>query len=361
MGVTRSSRGVLNWGKSRYAAVLPGLSAAAIVIALACGGPQASQAPQPEPSVGATQEPGVASATFIRDDCEWSGPEASASCFGNRGAGFRIRAIRREGDRWYIWDPSTNNYAYVSRNALSLPAELTSSEDPLGPAAKAVVSCVDRSNGYRYTTQAREGIAKWIRDSAHPGDLFYERWIEDNSYRPEAEIIPAIRVPAEPTRLPQPASTPAPPNPFNRDQVAQATATIGAMQTVEARASATREALQNAVTNELTQELGALVAAPASPSTDADVTGCVKKASELLQGFDGDRYLLLALNLEDGPPTLPGVKLDRARIRLVFVQCDDPARCDQLKQAWLQVAAAANAADIKFFDPSEGLTGLEKS
>ena len=91
------------------------------------------------------------------------------------------------------------------------------------------------------------------------------------------------------------------------------------------------------------------------------MSGCFKKATELLQGFDGDRYLLLALNLDNGPPDVPDVKLDRARLRLVYLQCDDAPRCDQLRQQWLQVAAASNAADIKFFDPSEGLTGIDKS
>jgi hypothetical protein len=66
----------------------------------------------------------MAWATFIRDDCEWSGPEAAASCFGHREPGFRVRAVRAAGARWYVWDPTSDNFACVSRNALSLPAEL---------------------------------------------------------------------------------------------------------------------------------------------------------------------------------------------------------------------------------------------
>ena len=348
----------------QHPALLPVFATLAICFVLAC------TSAQPAPpgaglssaaSVGPTGEPGVAWATFIRDDCEWSGPEAAASCFGHREAGFRVRAVRAAGARWYIWDPTTDNFAYVSRNALSLPAELTRDDDPTGPPAKAVVSCVDRSTRYRFTSQAREAVGKWIQDSAHPGDLFYERWIENNSYRPEAEIVPAIRVPLEPTRVPAPPPTPGQPNPFDRDRVAQATATVGAIRAAEEQTSATRTAIAQSVKNDISRQVSTLVAATPGPSESADVSGCFKKGAELLQGFDGDRYLLIALNLEAGPPDVPDVTLDRARLRLVYVQCDDAPRCDQLRQQWLQVAAATNAADIKFFDPSEGLTGIEKT
>ena len=87
-------------------------------------------------------------------------------------------------------------------------------------------------------------------------------------------------------------------------------------------------------------------------------------AGEMLEftvSASGEKITGLALNLDDGPPDVPDVKLDRARLRLVYLQCDDAPRCDHLRQQWLQVAAATNAADIKFFDPSEGLTGIDKS
>ena len=36
-----------------------------------------------------------------------------------------------------------------------------------------------------------------------------------------------------------------------------------------------------------------------------------------------------------------------------------PAECDQVKHQWSEVAAAANAADIRFNDPSEALTRVD--
>src|SRR4051794_30762126 len=188
MRLASSARQFATWGQ--HPALRPLFGALAVGFVLACSGGQPAQPTSGQAATASTPgpsaEPGVAWATFIRDDCEWSGPETAASCFGHREPGFRVRAVRAAGARWYVWDPTTDNFAYVSRNALSLPAELTRDDDPTGPPAKAVVSCIDRSTSYRFTAQAREGIGKWIQDSAHPGDLFYERWIEDNSYRPEA-------------------------------------------------------------------------------------------------------------------------------------------------------------------------------
>ena len=71
--------------------------------------------------------------------------------------------------------------------------------------------------------------------------------------------------------------------------------------------------------------------------------------------------MLAALDLEGEAPQVAGVQLDRARLRLVYLQCDDPVRCDEAKQAWQDAAIRANAADVTFADPSAGLAGLEAS
>jgi hypothetical protein len=57
---------------------------------------------------------------------------------------------------------------------------------------------------------------------------------------------------------------------------------------------------------------------------------------------------------------VPGLKLDRVQVRVVYLQCDKPAQCDDVKQEWVRTAAAANAADIRFSDPSEGLSEFEE-
>ena len=56
-----------------------------------------------------------------------------------------------------------DRFAYVDRNALSLPAELTADDPNPGPPSRSVVVCLDRSTGYRYTGAARSAIARWIR------------------------------------------------------------------------------------------------------------------------------------------------------------------------------------------------------
>jgi hypothetical protein len=337
-----------------------GLVMVALVMA-AGSAPAPAAAPEelPPPTAGPTAEPGLAWAGFIRDDCEWSGPSTPpAVCFGSRGPGFKVRAVRREGERWFVWDPSTTGFAYVDRNALSLPAELTADDPHTGPPARSAVVCVDRSTGYRYTGAARSAFAQWVLRSAHPGDVFYLRWIEDNSYRPEAEIVPAIRVPAEPTRVTLSIATPGPVNPFDVAQVASATATVRAIRGLETAAAATRESVIGASTEALNRQLGQLLQTNPEPAPGSDVGGCVKKGSELLAGVDSDRYLMVATSARAGAPQIARLKLDRVRLRVVYLQCDDPAECDQVKQQWSATAAAANAADIRFSDPSEALARI---
>jgi hypothetical protein len=328
------------------------------VLVGACLAGCTSSAAGPEPT--GQPEPGLGWATFIRGDCEWSGAETSPSvCFGNRGPGFRVRVVRREGSRWYVWDPSTNNYAYVDRSALSLPAELTADvREDAAPPSKAVVMCIDRSNGYRYTDDARSTLAAWIEQSARPGDVFYVRWIEENSYRPEAEAVPALRVPPVATAAPA-LATPRPPNPFDVAQVAQATATSTAIKDAQASVVATREAAARSATEATRAQLDAFLQQKVARAASSDVGGCVLKGSELLAGVGGDRYLVIASAAGDGAPSLPGLKLDRVQVRLVYLQCDDPARCEQTRQSWSALAAASNAAGIRFSDPSQALGVLD--
>ncbi|MBV9544420.1 MAG: hypothetical protein JOY61_08575 [Chloroflexi bacterium] len=321
----------------------------ACVLLAACSGSSAVIVPTSQ------AEPGLGWATFIREDCEWSGGETSAACFGNRGPGFRVRAVRREGSRWYVWDPSTDNYAYVDRAALSLPAELTADETPDASPSKAVVMCVDRSQMYRYTDSARSALATWIEKNAGPSDLFYIRWIEENSYRPEAEALPVLRVPPAPTAVPV-VATPGAPNPFDVAQVAQATATASAIQAVQENAAATRETEARAVQGTIHQQLDNWLHQKITPAASGDVDGCVRKAGELLAASGGDRYLVVAAS--DALTPSGDVKLDRVQIRLVYLQCDDASRCAQAKQTWSELAASANAANIRFSDPSEGIGTL---
>lgn len=338
-----------------------------VCASVACGGVLPSASASASATVVPTAppgtppaEPGRAWASFIRDDCEWSGPETPpAVCFGNRGAGFQVRAIRRDGERWYVWDPSTNNFAYVDRAALSLPAALTADAPPTPDAAKTVVACVDRSSGYRYTGTAKAALGAWMLNNAHPGDVFYLRWIEEDSYRPEAEAVPAVRVPPDPTPVSLAVATPGPPNPFDVVQVAQATATVRAIEDVETSATATEQAARQANLEAISRGIGAFLALQPAAAASADVGGCVRKASELLAGSADDRYLIVASSAGGGAPALPGLALDRAQLRLVYFQCDNADQCDRAKQSWSELATAANAANVRFSDPSQGLGHIE--
>jgi len=325
---------------------------------LGCVGDAAPSPTATSPTAGA--EPGLGWASFIRDDCEWSAPATPAVCFGSRGPGFQVRAIRRDGARWYVWDPSTRNFAYVDRAALSLPVELTRDEPPRPAAAKTAVICVDRSRTYRSTGAAQAAIGAWIVNDAQPGDVFYLRWIEDDSYRPEAEAIPVVRVaPAlTPASL---AATPGPPNPFDVREVAQATATVRAISDEQTAAAATQAAARQAASEATSRAIGAFLKREPAPAASADVSGCVRKAAELLADTGTDRYLIVATSASGGVPTADGAAggLERVQMRLVFFQCDDADSCERAKAGWSAFAAQANAANLRVSDPSQGLGRIE--
>ena len=61
-----------------------------------------------------------------------------------------------------------------------------------------------------------------------------------------------------------------------------------------------RESLIGASTDALNRQLGQFLQTNPEPAPSADVGGCVKKAAELLAGFDGDRYLLAATSARSG-------------------------------------------------------------
>jgi hypothetical protein len=126
---------------------------------------------------------------------------------------------------------------------------------------------------------------------------------------------------------------------------------------VEASAQATREAQTRSTAENVKRQLDAFVQSAPPPAASADVDGCVRKAAELLAGAGGDRYLIVAGS--DALVPSIDVKLDRVQIRLVYLQCDDPASCDRAKQAWSGLAASANAANIHFSDATEGIGSID--
>jgi serine/threonine protein kinase len=63
--------------------------------------------------------PGSGWAQFTKASCEWSNVTTPPGiCFGEREPGFRVRVVEASGRRWQIWDPTTQNVAYVDADAL---------------------------------------------------------------------------------------------------------------------------------------------------------------------------------------------------------------------------------------------------
>jgi hypothetical protein len=305
--------------------------------------------------------PGADWGEFISRACEWSEERTPpGECFGTREVGFRVRVVRRAGDRWLIWDPTTRGTAYVDRTALSVPEALTRDPAVMSPSSTTAVLCIDRSRPYRYTVAAAGGIAAWIEARARPGDVYYFRWIEENSYRPEAELVNPLRLRA-PDQPPVPQPAPPVRNPFSAGEKATATATTAQREAVLKRAQEQQEALDQEVRAAAGNYADHLRSLRPPPAGAADVIGCMRKGAELLASSTGDKWLVLASQMEHSGDLRLDFRLDGVRARVVYFQCDNAARCGAVKQQWAELVAGAGAADgLRYFDPSQGMLEIEK-
>lgn len=239
---------------------------------------------------------------------------------------------------------------------------------PMPPPAHVVI-CIDRSGSYQeWTRPALIAIADLIPELAAPGpgwrlDL---RWIESNSYRPEAHIGALELPPLLPLPEPMPTFTPwpTPENPlmdYEPTRQAQATRQAAA----EERQGEVRDRIQRSYEDarqkarEFAEGLRRLQPEVALRS---DVWGCVTKASELFASRPASaRWLLIASDLEEaGEQQKNSVKLSGVHVRIVFWKATKAAQAQRIRETWTRWFQNAGAADVRFLDPSLGLDPIRQ-
>lgn len=310
---------------------------------------------------GESNQPGYGvRVQFIARACEWLGPVTPpATCAGERPAGYEVELRYREADRWLIYDPMTNNVAYVDEADLDLPPELVRTPSP----PRTTVIYIDRSASYRNTLSALSAVADLIERTARPGYVYYLRWLEDNSYRPEAEIVQPIRMPGISTPAPTPSAPQATSTPCTniydrpcRDRRQQESEEQQRKLTAPTATAEAAQALGAAYLKERVRELRAVRPAQASK---ADIDGAFRKAAELLRPVRGEKYLLLAAALTQPSNEIADLRLDRVKVRFAYVQCDYPVQCASAKEDWARVIARMGAADTALFlDPGQDLMAV---
>ncbi len=213
------------------------------------------------------------------------------------------------------------------------------------PMDRQVVACIDRSTSYRFTDAAIGALADMLPQlqSTAVAWTVHLRWIQENSYRPEAHIM-TVHIEA----LPQEPVEPLPPqNPLERRSYLEGIARHQqAKQEWQGEMARLRErALEQA------QAVRGITWGPAYGS---DIWGCLQKAGELLAGKRG--WVIIASDMEVyGPQQRATVALKGARVHIVFWQADQAQKGEEARRQWTAWLSEAGADVVGWHDPSLGL------
>ena len=233
-----------------------------------------------------------------------------------------------------------------------------------------VVYCGDTTASYdrQLLWQADAKMADLLDAAIQPNAdqlTAYITWLDGSPFAPNATPL-VIQIPALPAQpaLPQLVPTPAP----SGDPYADANKRI----VVERENAATQRAYQQAlvhqdaqldqVQHDVHQQTEPLRKLRPPIAYSTSVYGCLALASERFAQVSGDKYLVIASDLQNttlrdyvAPRTLAfqGVK-----IRVVFLQCTSAPECRATTAYWRGVfeAAGVQNRDLAFYDPSTSRT-----
>jgi hypothetical protein len=259
----------------------------------------------------------------------------------------------------------------------------TATPSPPQPAIAGVL-CLDTSTSYDrgLLSRAQSALADQIDALLQPGapgaDL-YVRVIKENSYSWDAELMAAIVVPAvppEPTP-PAPRPEPLPPDCVSKNPFCP----WNQQKTEEEKYEVDHAAWEKAVAedaknfrDEMAEYQSSLESAKVSlrQQTDqlrnlnpplayaSDLWGCLSRGAELLEDKQGEKYVILATDLDpyglQEKPTK--VSLDGVRVRVVDFHCIHAEDCEQRKGLWTQAFSEGGATDVKFYGPEESIADI---
>jgi hypothetical protein len=243
--------------------------------------------------------------------------------------------------------------AMVLTACAAMPVAMTpparGNEAKTGPVEEhQLVACIDRSTSYRLTAAAIAALADLLPQIQQTGVAWtvHLRWIEENSYRPEAHIRTIRIEPLPPEPVPPAPSA----NPLMRRRHLQA------MAAYEKERQQWQETVDR-LKEEAKQQAEAVRATTWSPAYGSDIWGCIQKAGELLGGRGG--WVVIASDMEVyGRQQRATVELKGARVHIIFWQSDDAQEGERLRRQWTALLSEAGAAFVAWHDPSVGLTPL---
>lgn len=202
----------------------------------------------------------------------------------------------------------------------------------------ATQACFDRSGSYSFVEQAMRTFREAVPTYLGPDDTVYLRWIESNSYAPQAAIqLPDGKVAT--FHFPQVELSLPTPEPFSDPSV------VAAFEQ-QAKRLIEQQAQFDGLLASAEAEIQAIVVPP--PSDRTDVFGCIAKACELLEG-PGD-VLWIASDMEDNVGYQADCNLHGAAVVVTLFQCETP--CPEKRWIWASFFGSHGAAGTTYLDPS---------
>lgn len=223
--------------------------------------------------------------------------------------------------------------------------------------------CDDSTGSYpkAYALQANRLMADWLDQAARPnqgGVVAYINLINSQSFRPEStvmtiEVPPLPPDPSAPTLQPMPTPTGDPFTDPQRRATVQATnaARLRAYQQQLAQARARLDRVRQQVRTE-TDALRALD--PVTDTISTSIWGCLATASARFQGVAGDKWLILASDMQNNTfaDFTSGLSLRGVHVAVVDYYATTAPESAATIHFWTAVFHAASAADVHFFDPA---------
>jgi hypothetical protein len=165
------------------------------------------------------------------------------------------------------------------------------------------------------------------------------RAITENSYGDSASLH-VVELDSIPTRPPEPAGDRLDGGKAERaweEQVRQIQALLG-----KARQDAKADA-------EIISKLRRPVA------TRSDIEGALQRASEILEGVDGQRFFIYVSDLARAgrQQWASSHRLDGVDVLVAFFHCDEAAACERRRDEWHALFMRNGAASATFFAPDE--------
>lgn len=202
-----------------------------------------------------------------------------------------------------------------------------------GSCPRVVVAGLDRTGSYALAAAGRRQVAEVILRFACPGDVWYVRWISNDSYSDRNAIL-TLRLPALPA-----ASS----NPFDR------------------RSRLARDRQLARLTQAKRAAAARLMKLDPAPVIHTDIWGFLAKAAVLLASVPGqvERVIILASDLSDTLNRRVPLDLAGGHVYVAAFQSgQDPAAAMKLRAFWEKTLAEAGVVGTTFVDPSQTLAEL---